>query len=159
MPKLEPMQNGSGRAGGRRGRASRVSSSLAEINVVPLVDVMLVLLVIFMVAAPMMTQGFKVDLPQSRRAPAVDREPVTVSIPRSFAKDHRVLLGTESVPLDVLGERVNQALEGQARRSVILASDGQVIVQDMLTVMDELKAAGIDGVAIPTQPPTRRRVP
>ena len=45
-----------------------MSTSLAEINVVPLVDVMLVLLVIFMVAAPMMQQGFPVDLPQSRQS-------------------------------------------------------------------------------------------
>jgi len=62
MPKLEQTQQSSSRAGGRRARAARVSSSLSEINVVPLVDVMLVLLVIFMVAAPMMQQGFPVSL-------------------------------------------------------------------------------------------------
>ena len=67
MPKLEPMSNGGMRAR-HRGRSARMSTSLAEINVVPLVDVMLVLLVIFMVAAPMMQQGFAVRLPESRRS-------------------------------------------------------------------------------------------
>ena len=64
MPKLEPIPS-SGSRGGRRARGSRVTTSLAEINVVPLVDVMLVLLVIFMVTAPMIQQGFPVNLPQS----------------------------------------------------------------------------------------------
>ena len=57
-----------------------MSTALAEINVVPLVDVMLVLLVIFMVAAPMMTQGFAVNLPQSRRATAITAEPVYITV-------------------------------------------------------------------------------
>ena len=76
--------NGGGR--GRRGRGMAVSSSLSEINVVPLVDVMLVLLIIFMVAAPMMQQGISVNLPQSRRSPALpaNNEPIYVTVPVAF---------------------------------------------------------------------------
>ena len=80
MPKVEQVShNSSGRS--RRGRGQRVSTSLAEINVVPLVDVMLVLLIIFMVSAPMMQQGFAVQLPQSTRARPVNAEPINVSVP------------------------------------------------------------------------------
>ncbi|MEI6246430.1 MAG: biopolymer transporter ExbD, partial [Acidobacteriota bacterium] len=61
-----------------------MSTALAEINVVPLVDVMLVLLVIFMVTAPMMQQGFQVNLPQSKKASSISAEPVYVSVPNSF---------------------------------------------------------------------------
>ena len=84
MPKVQPIP-GASSGRGRRGRSSRVSTSLAEINVVPLVDVMLVLLIIFMVAAPMMTQGMPVNLPQARRAPPITAEQVYVTVPASFA--------------------------------------------------------------------------
>src|SRR4051794_27170976 len=107
MPKLEPMQNGSARMGGRRARGRRVASSLAEINVVPFVDVMMVLLVIFMVAAPMMQQGFPVNLPKSSQSKAISA-PVTVTIPVTFRKDHRAMVGQDSVPFNLLSERVKQ---------------------------------------------------
>src|SRR6478736_10229046 len=119
MPKLEPLSNGAAR-GGRRGRGSRVSSSLAEINVVPLVDVMLVLLVIFMVAAPMMQQGFPVKLPQSRRSVAASG-PVTVTIPLSFKKDRKVQLDGAYVPLSGLDQQVRHALEAKGQKDVMLA--------------------------------------
>ena len=69
MPKVQTERLVGIRTRRPRARAARVTS-LAEINVVPLVDVMLVLLIIFMVAAPMMTQGMQVNLPQARKAPA-----------------------------------------------------------------------------------------
>ncbi|MCD6072282.1 MAG: biopolymer transporter ExbD, partial [Microvirga sp.] len=67
--------------GGRRRRRSRQSGVINEINMTPFIDVMLVLLIIFMVAAPMMTAGVPLDLPQTKAAPLnSDATPVTMSI-------------------------------------------------------------------------------
>src|SRR5688572_32955176 len=118
MPELGPIPSSGGR--GRRARGNRVSSSLAEINVVPLVDVMLVLLVIFMVAAPMMTQGFPVQLPESRRSPAIDQTPLVITVPLSFERDGRVRIGQEAVPLQALPERVRQELNGRVKEDGVL---------------------------------------
>lgn len=153
MAKLEEMQGFSSR-GARRARGMRVSSSLAEINVVPLVDVMLVLLVIFMVAAPLMQQGFSVQLPQAKSRAPIDTTPITVSVPLSFHTDQRVKINQEAIPLDVLAERVRQAVNGQLKRGVMLAGDGGVTLQDLTTVFSALQAGGIDNVGIMVQPPT-----
>jgi biopolymer transport protein ExbD len=150
MPKLEPMSNGSSR-GGRRARGVRVSTSLAEINVVPLVDVMLVLLVIFMVAAPMMQQGFPVNLPQSRQSRAIDA-PVLVTVPLSFRKDRRVQVDEEFVAFSVLAERVRQAVGERDRKKVMLAGDAGVTFGDLIMVWDQLRQGGVETVDVQTQP-------
>jgi biopolymer transport protein ExbD len=154
MPKLEPIPS-SGSRGGRRARGNRVTTSLAEINVVPLVDVMLVLLIIFMVAAPMMTQGFPVNLPQSRRSSPVNA-PITVTVPASFSRDGRVMLGEESVPLAVLDERVRQAMGAREQKSVIYAADTVIQHGQMIAILDQLRAAGVESVSFQTQPATGR---
>jgi len=111
MPKVQQSAgHGAGSSRGKRGRGARVGTSLAEINVVPLVDVMLVLLIIFMVAAPMMTQGMAVNLPKAANSKNTQAQPIYVTVPLSFARDRRVQLGEEWIPVDVLSERVKQAL-------------------------------------------------
>ena len=154
MPKLEPMQQPPSR-GGRRSRVMRVSTSLAEINVVPLVDVMLVLLVIFMVAAPMMQQGFAVELPQAKAGKPIG-EPVTVTIPLSFRKDQRVRVGNDAVRLEFVADRVKQALAGQLEQGVILAADGSIMMDEATRVFGELVAGGVTRVSIQVQPVTGR---
>jgi biopolymer transport protein ExbD len=135
--------------GGRSRRGRRVSSTLAEINVVPLVDVMLVLLIIFMVTAPMMQRGIDVKLPTSRRAsPISSSEPLFVTVPLTYRKDQRVMLGDESISVDVLNERIRQALLTRSEKQVFLRSDGGIQVQELMNVVDQLKEGGAENVGI-----------
>ena len=155
MPKVQPNgSSGSGR--GRRGRGVRVSTSLAEINVVPLVDVMLVLLIIFMVAAPMMTQGMAVNLPQARRANPVTAQPIYVTVPASFARDRIVQIDNDEIRVDILVERVRQVLLTRTDKSLFVRGDGKVAYEDIVFVIDKLKDAGVEKVGLITQPAGRR---
>jgi biopolymer transport protein TolR len=129
-----------------------VSTSLAEINVVPLVDVMLVLLIIFMVAAPMMTQGMQVNLPKAANAKNVTAKPIYVTVPATFQKDRRVQIGNDSIPVTILEERVKQALLETTDKSLFVRGDGDVAWKDIIFVFDRLKAAGIEKVGVVTQP-------
>jgi biopolymer transport protein TolR len=154
MPKVQ--QNGGGGTGrGRRARGMRVSTTLAEINVVPLVDVMLVLLIIFMVAAPMMTQGMAVNLPQARRATPVTAQPIYVTIPSAFGQTNSVQINNGDVRLDILTERMKQMLLENSDKSVFVRADAGVTMQQFMSVSDKLKDAGVEKVAISTRPPER----
>ena len=141
-------------ANSRRTRRARTASSLSEINVVPLVDVMLVLLIIFMVTAPMMQRGVDVNLPVSRRAQAINAERVFVTVPLSYRTDGIVQLGEEPVPIDVLHERIRQAMTTQEENEVFLRGDGEITLQELIAVMDKLKEGGVDRVGILSRVPS-----
>jgi biopolymer transport protein ExbD len=153
MPKVAAIDTGSGT---RRGRSRRLESSLNEINVVPLVDVMLVLLVIFMVTAPMLQRGLDVNLPAARRAQELTEERLIVSVPLSFRRDNRVFVGKERVSLDVLQERMRQAMGGRSDKQVFLQIDAGLSVQDLITVMDLLKGGGVEKLGFLTKLPGER---
>jgi biopolymer transport protein TolR len=141
---------------GRGARTRRVSTALAEINVVPLVDVMLVLLIIFMVTAPMLQRGVEVNLPVARRAQQISAERIFVTVPLSFRENRTVRIGEEPVRIDLLNERMRQALEGRADREVFLRGDGGVTLQELIEVMDRLKDAGVEKVGIVSRLPEER---
>jgi biopolymer transport protein TolR len=148
MPKVQAQPDAN--TGRRRGR--RVTTSLSEINVIPLVDVMLVLLIIFMVAAPMMQKGVEVNLPVARRADKLTpAEPLYVTVPMSYRKDRRVQIGDQWVPVDVLAERMRQAMISRADKQVYLRGDGAVLLQELMDVFGRLKEAGIEKVGIVAQ--------
>ena len=153
MPMLGPAVSS---ASGRSGRGRRVMTSLAEINVVPLVDVMLVLLIIFMVSAPMIQRGIDVKLPQSRRAASVTGERVEITIPDTMHLSRIVFLGREQVKLSDLEERVRQKLETNATKEVFLRGDSAVQYQDLMTVIDALKAAGVQNIGMVARMPGER---
>jgi biopolymer transport protein TolR len=134
--------------GNGRGRGRRVSSTLAEINVVPLVDVMLVLLIIFMVAAPMMQRGIEVNLPVGRQTQKLTDVRTYVTVPLTFRKDQRVMIDDEAVPLAVLAERMRQNLVGKDQKEVFLRADGEVLTQELMDVISQLREGGIERVGI-----------
>jgi biopolymer transport protein TolR len=121
---------------------------MAEINVIPLVDVMLVLLIIFMVAAPMLQRGVDVNLPVARRSQEIADDRVFISVPISFRQDRRVFIGEEAVRLEVLGERMRQLMLNKTDKQVFLRGDAKVELQELLDVMGQLNAAGIEKVGI-----------
>jgi biopolymer transport protein ExbD len=142
-------------AGGRHQRGRRVGPTLSEINVIPLVDVMLVLLIIFMVAAPMLQRGVEVNLPVAARSQEIASERLFLDVPLSYRKDQRVFLDKEGMRLEVLAERIRQRTANATDKQVFVRSDGQLLVQDLIDVLDELKAAGIQTAGVVTELPTR----
>jgi biopolymer transport protein TolR len=153
MPKLGPTVSSSS---GRSGRGRRVMTSLAEINVVPLVDVMLVLLIIFMVAAPMIQRGIDVKLPQSRRATSVTGERVEITLPDSIRQGAFVFVGKQQVKLSDLREIVRQKMETSTTKEVFLRGDSSVQYQDLMNVIDSLKAAGVQNIGMVARMPSER---
>jgi biopolymer transport protein TolR len=114
-------------------------------------------LIIFMVAAPMMQQGLNVNLPQSRKAPPLSsNDPVYVTVSTTFARNHLVQLGNETIRVDVLRERVRQLMEPRADKDkqVFIRADGSVTMQQMMEVMDRLKEGGVQQVGVLSQPAT-----
>ena len=151
MPKVLPSAPTPG--GGRLTRARRVSATLAEINVIPLVDVMLVLLIIFMVAAPMLQRGVEVNLPVARRSQEIASDRIFVNVPLTFKDDRRVYIGQDAVRVDVLTERMRQMMVNRTDRQVFLRGDGGIELQELLDIMDRLKAAGVEKVGIVSKLP------
>jgi biopolymer transport protein TolR len=117
---------------------------LAEINVTPLVDVMLVLLIIFMVTAPMLATGIKVNLPSATTAePLQTKDPIVVSV----AKDGGLSVGRDAVAPDTLVAIVKEKLVG-SNGVVQLRGDKDTTYGNVVSVMDLLAASGITRIAI-----------
>ncbi|MCL7930175.1 protein TolR [Halomonas llamarensis] len=129
---------------------------MAEINVVPFIDVMLVLLVIFMITAPMLTQGVQVDLPQVSSEPIEnpeDNDPILVSVDREG--NYHISLGddTTAVALDDLAERVTVILERRPDTPVMVRGDRQIAYGQVVTLMSTLQRAGVANVGLISEPP------
>ena len=120
----------------------------ADINVTPLVDVMLVLLIIFMVTAPLLTAGMKVQLPQAQAArPLNPKEPVVVVVGR----DGKIAVGDEQVELSDLAQLVKLKLGDDPERVVHLRGDKDAAYGQLVAALDQLASNGIPRIAIVTE--------
>ncbi len=123
---------------------------MAEINVTPLVDVMLVLLVVFMVAAPLLTIGVPVDLPQTQAPPITDpKEPLVISI---NAEGH-IFIQDSDVATEVLVPRL-QAITGENPDALVyVRADKSIDYGRVLEVMSLISAAGYRRVSLIAESP------
>lgn len=142
----------------RRGRRM-----IAEINVVPYIDVMLVLLIIFMITAPLLTQGIKVDLPKAGAEPlpqdlTKDTPPLILGVDKSgrfylnIGKDEESAIGDDAVV-----ERVATVLRREPKTAVLVKADQAVPYGRVVTGMVLLQQAGAEKVGFITDPATVRK--
>ena len=143
----------SGQAGGgRRRRRGGRSAAMSEINITPMVDVMLVLLIIFMVAAPMLTVGVPVKLPETAATalPTEQEEPLTVTI----TSDGRLSIQTTEVSdAEMIGKLTAIAAERTSKK-IYLRADGSVAYERVAQVMGALNAGGFNEIAFVTDAAT-----
>ncbi|MBD3656272.1 MULTISPECIES: protein TolR [Marinobacter] len=128
---------------------------MSEINVVPYIDVMLVLLVIFMVTAPMLTQGVKVDLPETTSDPIQaqkDVESIIVSVDAAGAYYLEVGdRGSDPMSLGELRSQVATILSERANGEVLVRGDEHVEYGVVVRLMAELQGAGASSVGLITE--------
>ncbi|MGD9984618.1 MAG: protein TolR [Porticoccaceae bacterium] len=131
---------------------------VAEINVVPYIDVMLVLLIVFMVTAPLLTTGVKVDLPKATAQPVEDKEPIEVAIDEAGVY-HLDLGNGKSQPeaLDAIVEKIRKVLSEKPDTPVLVRGDRTVDYGTVVGLMAKLQGAGVKGVGLVTDPPSGRR--
>jgi biopolymer transport protein TolR len=129
---------------------------MSEINVVPYIDVMLVMLVIFMVTAPLLTQGVKVELPQAAAEPmdSKDQEPLVVTVDAGGSLYLNIGDAPDDpVEGDALVQRVAAVLRRQPAKPVMVRGDHAADYGSVVAAMVLLQQAGISGVGLVTESP------
>ncbi len=129
---------------------------MSEINVVPYIDVMLVLLIIFMVTAPMLMQGVKVDLPEANADPVEnqDSEPLIISVDKAGQLFLNVGSQEDQVlSLATIRDRVAAVMRRSPEKPVLIWGDSSVPYGDVVTVMVALQQAGAPTVGLVTENP------
>ena len=134
--------------GGRRGSKRLVS----DINITPLVDVMLVLLIIFMVTAPMMTQGLSVDLPKVTGKALVQKEtPITITL----QEDGTISINKVPLTRALMINELQKKFTANKNQAIYLMASTNVPYGHVVQIMADIKTAGFDQIGMVTEPPDK----
>lgn len=125
--------------------------TMSDINVTPLVDVMLVLLIIFMVTAPLLEQGVKVDLPKTR-AGEMDNKQQEQKLVLTMTSDHKFFIGKTEVPADNLEAVLTTNAKIKRDRELYLHADQSLPYGEVVKVMALVKSAGVEALGMVTDP-------
>ena len=140
----------SGGGGGRRRRHRGRAAAMSEINVTPFVDVMLVLMIIFMVAAPLMTVGVPIKLPETAASvmPTEQEKPLTISL----TADGLVTVQTTEVKDEELIPKLKAIAAERTSDKIFVRADGAVTYARVAQVMGALNAGGFNNIGLVTDP-------
>ncbi len=148
---MTPMSQsgGGGARGNRRRRSHSRALPMSEINVTPFVDVMLVLLVVFMVAAPLLTVGVPVELPETAAEPLPmpEEEPLTITV----MADGALSIQNTEIERDQLIPRLSAIAEERTDRQLFLRADQGISYGQVMQVMGALNAAGFNRIGLVTE--------
>ncbi len=131
-----------------KGLSERTTPVLSEINVTPLVDVMLVLLIIFMVTAPMLTQGIPVDLPREKG----EVHDLSESLIITVSTNNRFYFRDRRVSLDELEEKLQRISQIDSDREVFIKADRDVKYGAVVKTMARVRRAGFYRLGMVTEP-------
>ena len=124
-------------------------ATLSEINVTPMVDVMLVLLIIFMVTTPLIQQGVKVNLPETKAAPVDGTDKKLVV---SIDANKRVFIGEAEITLAEFEQKLKANAKAQADKEMYLHADRDLPYGVVVSIMGALKQAGVETMGMVTDP-------
>jgi biopolymer transport protein TolR len=132
---------------GSKRRRSKRHTPMSEINVTPFVDVMLVLLIIFMVAAPLLTVGVPIELPDTKaKALNADTQPITISINR----DGEVFLQETAIPIDEVVAKLSAIAANGYEERIYMRGDREADYGTVMKVMARISAAGYKKIGLVT---------
>lgn len=134
--------------GGSRRRRRGRKRPMSEINVTPFVDVMLVLLIIFMVAAPLLTVGIEVDMPDTAAQPLPNEQEEPLAV--SMTADGRVAIMDTEVAVGKLVPRLQAILTERTSDKIFLRADGELPYARVAEVMGALNASGLSNLVFVT---------
>lgn len=138
---------GGGGGGSRRRRRGRRRQPMSEINVTPMVDVMLVLLIIFMVAAPMLTVGVPIKLPETQaRAINSETQPITISVDEAGA----VFLNDTEIAVDEVVPKLQAIAKAGYQERIFVRGDRSADYGTVMKVMARISAAGFKNIGLVT---------
>ena len=134
----------------------KAGATVSDINVTPMVDVMLVLLIIFMVITPMLQKGVSVDLARTnnpRLMAAADKEDAVVL---AITRDGKIYLQDDPIRLGDITVKVKDRVSSKLDKTVYIRSDARAKYGDVVTVVDNVRAAGVESLGLITEKVERR---
>ncbi len=130
---------------------AKAGQAVSDINVTPMVDVMLVLLIIFMVITPMLQKGVSVDLVRTQNPRAMadaDKEDAVVV---AITRDGKLYLQSDPIRLEEITIKVKDRIASKLDKTVYIRSDARAKYGDVVAVVDNVRAAGVDSLGLITE--------